>query len=210
MSSRSERKQNRIDRYNELARKAETKSIEAFEHSNSIVKCIPMGQPILVGHHSEKRHRRDLDKSWNALGKSVQESEKAEYYRQKAEAAENNNAIYTEDEDSVERLEEKIARLEKLQQAMKDRNKIVRDKKLTEEEKIAKLLSLIRQMCIRDRLIETGMTEKAAQGLIVPDVCNDIGYAACYLTNNSATIRNAKKRTIESKDSNPKKKRHTK
>ena len=64
---------------------------------------------------------------------------------------------------------------------MKDRNKIVRDKKLTEEEKIAKL-------------IETGMTEKAAQGLIVPDVCNDIGYAACYLTNNSATIRNAKKR----------------
>lgn len=160
MSTRSERKQNRIDRYNELARKAETKSIEAFEHSNSIVKCIPMGQPILVGHHSEKRHRRDLDKSWNAMGKSVQESEKAEYYRKKAEAAENNNAIYTEDEDSVERLEEKIARLEKLQQAMKDRNKIVRDKKLTEEEKIAKL-------------IETGMTEKAAQGLIVPDVCND-------------------------------------
>ena len=138
MSTRSERKQNRIDRYNELARKAETKSIEAFEHSNSIVKCIPMGQPILVGHHSEKRHRRDLDKSWNAMGKSVQESEKAEYYRKKAEAAENNNAIYTEDEDSVERLEEKIARLEKLQQAMKDRNKIVRDKKLTEEEKIAK------------------------------------------------------------------------
>ena len=134
MSTRSERKQNRIDRYNELARKAETKSIEAFEHSNSIVKCIPMGQPILVGHHSEKRHRRDLDKSWNAMGKSVQESEKAEYYRKKAEAAENNNAIYTEDEDSVERLEEKIARLEKLQQAMKDRNKIVRDKKLTEEE----------------------------------------------------------------------------
>ena len=81
MSTRSERKQNRIDRYNELARKAETKSIEAFEHSNSIVKCIPMGQPILVGHHSEKRHRRDLDKSWNAMGKSVQESEKAEYYR---------------------------------------------------------------------------------------------------------------------------------
>ena len=105
MSTRSERKQNRIDRHNELARKAETKSIEAFEHSNSIVKCIPMGQPILVGHHSEKRHRRDLDKSWNAMGKSVQESEKAEYYRKKAEAAENNNAIYTEDEDSVERLE---------------------------------------------------------------------------------------------------------
>ena len=55
------------------------------------------------------------------------------------------------------------------------------------------------------------MTEKAAQGLIVPDVCNDIGYAACYLTNTtvrlSAMQKNASK---ESKDSNPKKKRHTK
>ena len=54
------------------------------------------------------------------MGKSVHESEKADYYRRKAEAAENNNAIYTEDDDSVERLEEKIARLKKLQQAMKD------------------------------------------------------------------------------------------
>ena len=76
MSTRSERKQNRIDRYNELARKAETKSIEAFEHSNSIVKCIPMGQPILVGHHSEKRHRRDLDKSWNAMGNQFRKARK--------------------------------------------------------------------------------------------------------------------------------------
>lgn len=176
--SRSERKQNRIDRYIELARKAETKSIEAFEHSNSIVKT---DQPILVGHHSEKRHRRDLDKSWNAMAKSVQESDKAEYYRKKAEAAENNNAIYTEDEDSVERLEEKIARLEKLQQTMKDRNKIVKSKKITDESKIAKL-------------IESGMKESAARDLLIPDFCNRIGYADCTLTNNNAVIRNAKKR----------------
>lgn len=76
MSTRSERKQNRIDRYNELARKAETKSIEAFEHSNSIVKCIPMGQPILVGHHSEKRHRRDLDKAGMLWGNQFRKARK--------------------------------------------------------------------------------------------------------------------------------------
>lgn len=99
----------------------------------------------------------------------------------KAEAAKNNNAIYTEDDDSVERLEEKIARFEKLQQTMNDRNKIVGNKKLSEDAKIAKL-------------VETGMTEKEARNLLLPDVCNDIGYAACYLTNNSETIRNAKKR----------------
>lgn len=178
MSTRSERKQNRIDRYNELARKAETKSIEAFEHSNSIVKCIPMGQPILVGHHSEKRHRRDLDKSWNAMGNQFRKARKQNIIAKSRGRRKQQCDLYRR-----RRLrrtaggKDRTAR--KLQQAMKDRNKIVRDKKLTEEEKIAKL-------------IETGMTEKAAQGLIVPDVCNDIGYAACYLTNNSATIRNAK------------------
>lgn len=179
--SRSEKKQNRIDRYNELVRKAEKRSNEAFNQSNSIVENIPIGQPILVGHHSEGQYRRTLDRSWNALEKSVQENEKADYYRQKASAAEKNNAIYTEDEDSVERLEEKIAKLERLQQTMKDRNKIVKSKNLSDEAKISKL-------------IEAGMKDTDAAKLLQPDYCNRIGYSEYVLTNNGAVIRNAKKR----------------
>lgn len=179
--SRSERKQARIERYNELADKAEARSSAAFNRSTSIVSCIPAGQPILVGHHSEGRHRRTLDRSWDALGESVRESDKADYFRRKAEAAENNNAIYTEDEDAEERLVEKIANLEKLQQAMKERNKVVKSKKLTDAEKIV-------------RLVEMGMTETNAQELLKPDYCGRIGYPAYALTNNNATIRNAKKR----------------
>ena len=44
-----------------------------------------MGQPILVGHHSEGHHRRDLEKSWNAMGKCVEMSKKAESHENKAE-----------------------------------------------------------------------------------------------------------------------------
>lgn len=44
-----------------------------------------MGQPILVGHHSEGRHRKDLDRSWSAMGKSVEYSNKAEAHESKAE-----------------------------------------------------------------------------------------------------------------------------
>lgn len=176
----NEKKQNRIDRFKELAWKAEQKSQAAFERSSKMVEGIPAGQPILVGHHSEKRHRSVLERSWNAVEQSVKEQEKAEYYRRKAEAAENNNAIYTEDEDSVKRLEEKIAAHEKLQLSMKDRNKIVR-KKITDDEKVAEL-------------VKTGMKESVARALLVPDFCGRIGYPICTLTNNNAVIRNAKKR----------------
>lgn len=46
---------------------------------------IPLGQPILVGHHSEKRHRRAIEKADNAMRKSVEETEKAEAYNRRAE-----------------------------------------------------------------------------------------------------------------------------
>ena len=40
-----------------------------------------MGQPILVGHHSEGRHRRDLKRIDNNMRKSVEESEKVDYFQ---------------------------------------------------------------------------------------------------------------------------------
>jgi len=62
-----ERKEARIERYEELAENAEQKSEQMHQESRDMVKHIPMGQPILVGHHSEKGHRRLLDRSWNRV-----------------------------------------------------------------------------------------------------------------------------------------------
>ena len=119
MSTREEKKQARIERYEAAAAKAERQSQAAYRQSQDMVSGIPMGQPILVGHHSEGRHRRLLDRSWNKLGESVRLEEKAEYYRRKAEAVASNDAIYTEDEDAEERLEQKIAMLTQLQEKRK-------------------------------------------------------------------------------------------
>jgi hypothetical protein len=63
---------------------AENKSDSFFKKSHAITEHIPFGQPILVGHHSEARHRRDLDKSWNAMGKGVEYSKQAEDYESRA------------------------------------------------------------------------------------------------------------------------------
>jgi hypothetical protein len=75
----------RAEKHEVWALSAKQKSTAFFQQSHDITKHIPLGQPILVGHHSEKRHRRDLDKSWNAMGKSVEFSNKAADHANKAD-----------------------------------------------------------------------------------------------------------------------------
>ncbi|MFD6677268.1 DUF3560 domain-containing protein [Rhodococcus zopfii] len=45
------------------------------------------GEPIKVGHHSERRHRKAIEKSWNALGKAVEAERAAATARGRADAA---------------------------------------------------------------------------------------------------------------------------
>ena len=80
-----ERAKAKAERYEEWADKARQRSDEAFERSNNAVAGIPLGQPILVGHHSEGMHRAAIKKSWAAMDKSVEESKKAEAHESKAE-----------------------------------------------------------------------------------------------------------------------------
>lgn len=79
-----ERARAKAERHEEWADKARQRSDEAFERSQKAVAGIPMGQPILVGHYSERTHRSAIDKSLTAMGKSVEEMHKAEAHESKA------------------------------------------------------------------------------------------------------------------------------
>ena len=80
-----QRAQKIADRYQESSEKASMQSSAMFDKSMNAVKGIPFGQPILTDHYSAKGHRNAIDRSWNALGKSVALSEKAERCQDKAE-----------------------------------------------------------------------------------------------------------------------------
>ena len=80
-----ERARAKAERYEEWADKAHERSNEAFQRSESAEAGIPLGQPILVGHHSEGMHRAAIKKSWAAMDKSVEEMHKAEAHESKAE-----------------------------------------------------------------------------------------------------------------------------
>jgi hypothetical protein len=85
-----------------------------------------MGQPILVGHHSEKRHRRTLDRSWDALGRAVEQTRKAEMHESKAANLEAalDRTIFSDDDNAVEAIEARIAEREAARERMKTVNKL--------------------------------------------------------------------------------------
>lgn len=85
---------------------------------------IPFGQPILVGHHSERRHRNAIERLDRAMGAAVENGRKADSMRSRADNIEAaaDNAIYSDDPDAIERLTEKLAQLEAKREQIKADN----------------------------------------------------------------------------------------
>ena len=67
----------RAERRREWAASAERKSHEYYEKSNKDRDFLSLGEPIKVGHHSEKRHMKAIEDAWNNMGKSVELGDKA-------------------------------------------------------------------------------------------------------------------------------------
>lgn len=80
-----ERAKKKAANYDQWAKGADKKSSEWHEKSREGADFLSLGEPIKVGHHSEKRHRALIDRNWNRLGNAVKESDKAESHRDKAE-----------------------------------------------------------------------------------------------------------------------------
>jgi len=128
-SDYEERRQARIDRYKERSENASEKSDAHHAEFEKRMSAIPMGQPILIGHHSEQRDRNYREKAGRQLEKSYEESQKADYYAEKAAAAESNTAIYSDDPEAVSKLKAKLEQLSALQDTMKEANKYYRKHK---------------------------------------------------------------------------------
>lgn len=114
-----DRKEARVERLEARAAAASAESTAAYRRASEISDRIPMGQPILVGHHSERHARADQRRIERNMDKCVESGKKAEYYARRAQAAANNHAISSDNPDALEQLEEKLARL----QAQQDRDK---------------------------------------------------------------------------------------
>lgn len=119
MNTYEQRQEKRRQRYQQRAVKAHEQSQIAYERSG---EGLPTdGQPILVGHHSEKRHRRAIERSHRLMDKCVAESKKAKHYEQKAESV-GTGGISSDDPDAIAKLKAKLENLERSQELMKTVN----------------------------------------------------------------------------------------
>jgi hypothetical protein len=121
-----QRKAQKIERLQDRAEKARRESDQQYAQAKSMSDCIPFGQPILIGHHSEKRDRNFRDKIGRKFDKSAELHRKAGELESRAAAMEDNNAIFSDDPNCVLKLEEKIDKLEKRQSLMVAANKLLR------------------------------------------------------------------------------------
>lgn len=186
--TRRERMERRLEKRQEWAGKAETRAETRYDEAHRLAHMIPLGQPILVGHHSEKRHRRHIARMDGHMSAAVEQADKARHHAGKAANLERQLAktIFSDDADAIERLEEKVAKLDAQRKANNAANRIVRSKPKNERtpEKVAKLVAL-------------GMDEAKAIALFEPDFCGRVGIPSYVNQNLGGRITTAKKRIEE-------------
>lgn len=170
----------RVARMEQRAAKLRAASDAAATRSKSISDRIPMGQPILVGHHSERRHRRDLEKIRKATSDSVKLAQKAKQLEQRAARADANGAISSDDPKALSKLRAKLVELEADRARMQKANEAIR----AGGDVAGKLRGL-------------GIDEKTTKRLLEPDPMKRVGFAPYTFKNLASNTKRIKERIEE-------------
>ena len=111
----------KAERHERAAATAEAKSTEYYEKSNEGREFLSLGEPIKVGHHSEKRHRALIERNWQRMGKSVEFTKLAEERKDKAEYWERlTNKIDLSMPESIEYFEHKLEKAKERHEGLKN------------------------------------------------------------------------------------------
>jgi len=82
-----ERQEERAERFEGYSDNRERDAAAAADAVHRIADGIPLGQPILVGHHSERHARRDQERIENGMRRAVKMWRQSEYWTRRAEGA---------------------------------------------------------------------------------------------------------------------------
>lgn len=82
-----ERAEERADRFEDYSESRASDADSARKAVSAIADNIPFGQPILVGHHSERHARKDAERIENGMRKAVKMWETSQYWQRRAAGA---------------------------------------------------------------------------------------------------------------------------
>lgn len=108
-----------MERAEARAQRLRSQAEAAAERAHATLAPIPPGQPILIGHHSERAHRRAIDKADRAMRQAVELSRAAE----QASGSRAGYAISADDPDAIEALQAKLERLQEKRERIKADNR---------------------------------------------------------------------------------------
>lgn len=174
------------ERVEAASARASAESSRVAGSARALADSIPLGQPILVGHHSEQRARRYQDRIIAGTRKAIELEQKARRLQRKADAI-GTAGVSSDDPGAVEKLSEKLAKLEAKRDMMKATNKAYR-KGGWPAVGVALGLNDAAVTRMRESAIRTGFTASSI-------------FASYELTNLGANIRATAKRIDELKAS---------
>jgi hypothetical protein len=172
------RRDARVERLQDRAARLKAEGNARLARADDMASIIPLGQPILVAHHSEGRDRRYRARIHNNMDKAFAALKAADQVASRAAAAEENRAVFSDDPDAIGKLTREVEELERRQELDKKVNKLVRKND-------------------RAGLAAMGFKETTIANLFEPDFCGRIGIPGYVLTNRGANIRRIKARIQE-------------
>jgi len=82
-----DRAEQRAERFGDYSESRKEDAAQAHAAVHSICDGIPLGQPILVGHHSERHARKDAERIENGMRRAVKMWDTAQYWQSRATGA---------------------------------------------------------------------------------------------------------------------------
>lgn len=110
MNAYEEKRAARAVRLRARAVKLDAEGTALWRKDDKLIACMA-GSPVLVGHHSERRHRRDLDRIDSHRRKAIELKDEAATCARRADAAESNDSISSDDPEAITKLKAKVAEL---------------------------------------------------------------------------------------------------
>lgn len=161
----------RIERQRAKAAGLRLAAGDAQARARAIGAAIPPGQPVLVGHHSQRRHERDLARMDRAMRKSIELGAAATRLERRAARAEAHPVISSDDPEAVPKLRLKLEDLDRQREKMRAANAAIRAGGDAQA-----------------RLVALGFSKERAAKLLQPDALGNVGFPA-YALRNAASER---------------------
>lgn len=115
----------KAEKYSNAANRNIEKSNEKWRASEEGKEFLSLGEPIKVGHHSEKRHRALIDRNWKGAEKAIEFKNKAEEQKRKAEYWEGKaKEITLAMPESLEYFEFELAKVEEYHKKLKENKEL--------------------------------------------------------------------------------------